>query len=650
MTAAAVIVVVCALVTAFTAVRSYRAAALSRRAGLALTVARLAILLLILAAYFQPVLRLRQLLRGRDSLVLLVDNSASMTLFSPDSISDMVRTVREMVRSLPAEGRPELNVYTFGDSLAALADDRLPGFNGRRSGFPGRVPLPDGIRGGRMLILSDGNWSDAGGLSAGPGFDDCAYLRLPAIRRKPVLTLETSRKTVTTAKGDTSSIQFFFRGYATVRELPLTVYADGRPALRRTILLRDSSFTDTAIIRLPAPSTGRQLLRITADLPDAAAASCFLVRDVVPDRFSAHVYATSAHIDKRFFTIALDSRRDWIRAAASDAGRAHMLVVYDWDARAEKLLAALPARSLAVFAGDLPCRPVETIPADRHRPVRAFAPAGVSPPPFSDLTPLPSVVRCPGPSARRIVPVIALTPPQGDDTLAAVYFTVFGGRDVLALAGTGFWLWDFTSRAFTADSAGECAFSNFILDLAKARLVENLSDALHVFPAQLPLNENEPFSCIVSLPSQLRDEKVDVALRFDAAGGASFDTTFPVIPGMHEKAAVTLPGLSRGTWHMGGRVSSAGRHWSFDDTVTVGADLSEYGVWQQNTMLLDQVARPIAWTDTASLRQITAAAGRQSGETTVERHVRIRQSWPLLLLIGLLLAVEWYVRRRLLLD
>ena len=83
---------------------------------------------------------------------------------------------------------------------------------------------------------------------------------------------------------------------------------------------------------------------------------------------------------------------------------------------------------------------------------------------------------------------------------------------------------------------------------------------------------------------------------------------------------------------------------SFPDSVFIDQDRSEYLVQGQNNSLLRALAQPLDNFSDSSLRNAFFSSSAEMKQP-VKETVRLNRSWPLLLIILLVFAAEWIMRR-----
>ncbi|HMA64885.1 MAG: hypothetical protein ACM31E_12105, partial [Fibrobacterota bacterium] len=95
---------------------------------------RFVLIVAIALAFFEPELSLNRFSTANKSIALLIDNSKSMTNFSPDST--VVAPVNRILKSASVSKKIAVKAFTFGDSLQPHTRFDQRAFSARQSEFP----------------------------------------------------------------------------------------------------------------------------------------------------------------------------------------------------------------------------------------------------------------------------------------------------------------------------------------------------------------------------------------------------------------------------------------------------------------------------------------------------------------------------------
>ena len=91
--------------------------------------------------------------------------------------------------------------------------------------------------------------------------------------------------------------------------------------------------------------------------------------------------------------------------------------------------------------------------------------------------------------------------------------------------------------------------------------------------------------------------------------------------------------------------SSTALRCSYPDSLYIDQDRSEYSLCGQNIPLLQSLARPLEDASEETLRSVFFSAGTGM-QQPVKVTVRLNRSWPLLIMLFLILTTEWILRRK----
>ena len=125
-----------------------------------LTLNRLLIFIILYLAFFQPSFKITSIASSKKTIPILIDLSSSMQLFNADSIFTLLSKLYLSPSLEKSQESPEFIFFGFGDSLRTIKDLESLEFNDRNSIFP-RFFNERQIKNCRKILLfSDGNWSN----------------------------------------------------------------------------------------------------------------------------------------------------------------------------------------------------------------------------------------------------------------------------------------------------------------------------------------------------------------------------------------------------------------------------------------------------------------------------------------------------------
>lgn len=630
---------------------------LTRRAQIVLGAIRVLIVATICLAFLQPTVRFRRLIQGTAPLAVLVDQSKSMQLFPSDSISAMLH---DAIRAHELPGREQSSWFCFGDTLRPCRSPRDMVFDDDRSYFPRFFDRSRLSETQRIVVVSDGNWSNATVPQSLLEARECYYLELPAPEHRPYLDIKVLTPHLDTPRQDTATVRALVSGFSSDNG-HLSIHCRERGStLARTRWPVDSGFfSDTVSLRVRARAAGRHLYKLVLySTPDSLDAAGSIVHNVVPDRFLVHSYAARSRLDRRFLELAL--RRDslWeVTGPVVQPEKADLLILYDWDQTAATLLKRLKRSGVVLFAGSAPCSNPDTIavaqyaiqPGDQLEPslTQLIPPA---PPPLSNL------ITCRQGTVKAMDTVLALIPaPVEKRRPRRIPFLTQGSyrrHAAVTIATRDFWKLTFWPRAFgDGDGSGE-SMAAIVLETVRGRLLANLSERLLAYPQRLPVHAAETIPFTIALPAGL-DVLTDARLSISIASprmGTVYDTLLSRVFPSTNLESLSLPPLPDGRYEYTCTLAQGKSRYRFADSLHVKADNTEYQIMGQNTALLSQFARPLQAADSLALQRILGTSPAADDRRTVTTVLRFEQTWYVLALILALFAVEWAIRRRLQLD
>jgi hypothetical protein len=620
---------------------------------------RAAMALLVLCAFFEPVLNLRLLRQDGETITVLLDASRSMRLFKNDSlVTRLIETIRQ---SLPGFSKktPSLQVLCFGDSLRACAEPVRCSYGDGQSFFP-IVAISETLDQSRLiLIVSDGNWSNPSLPRAVMENKNRYYLRLTGFTPAPYLSAECISFQPHVAQDSPSVATLAIQGFKKNGQ-PLEIVAreKGR-CVFQTLRKADSGyFSDTVSVRFPSSRPGRYCDAVRVGAGDSLCRRLHLVGDVVPREFTAAFYNSAPTLDRRFLSLALTATGGWKQenGAGADA-----LFLFDWDDRARQAFSRLKPSGIAVFVGCLPCSTRYIGTLDSFSVLAAQPDDSLTRRLEAMNVPPPSCIvasACPALSSRRTLLqcVARKKTPLGmtSDSLPFLFWGSFGGRGALVLAARDIWKMEFLPLAVDRENENP-SFLRDVLAILRERLYANVNRRFFVYPAAAELYDQDSAGFAMVFPevgAETGESALPAKIIFSVTrdGSPLLDTTF--VANVREAGAQTLrlPPLPSGACCYTATLFQGASRFVIADTAFVQHADGECSIPGQNTVLLNQVAVPLELGEVeGALRAaINAAAGKNISTRTLT--LQIRQSWPLLLALIFLLTAEWLWRRKAGLD
>ncbi|MDR2693960.1 MAG: hypothetical protein LBB74_07070 [Chitinispirillales bacterium] len=625
-------------------------------------------------AFIEPVIRFERFESSRMKIPVLVDVSASMRNFSPEtSVNPFIDTLASL--QLKTNRRVSFEYFLFGDSTRVRQPNQSAPilFNDTKSFFPSVLDENGGKLSGDMILVTDGQWTRP--RRSGEVFprNSIRYLTLPEAKPNPFVTV--SNDAPETAPNDSSfNVRVTANGYATEKGvLSISLKENGKTVKSGNIDIDNGYFTQTITFKTSNSRPGRKLYTVEAsvggDIPPSVSS---FVHQTVPRFFTYSTYAAKPTLDRRYVTQALQSSDAFKEKAASP----DILFLFDWDSTAVKLLRGLPRHAVAVFSGAAPCSssrmaepPVTVKAVDRNILTNTRLDLRSMPPPqeliICKQPPVAAMKRMLTASvntmggrintnnavntANTSNTVNKVNTAKTNDNRPADIPILFSGRFMgtqsLFCAVRGIWRWDFWPMASDRAESELFSFSNILLSAAKELLLDNISDQLILYPAGT-LTETDSARFLMSLPAAVPIfEPVNLSLQIKN-DGTVIDTAVTYRPNGLNKQPLSLPTMPPGRYAISATLTAPGVKAAFRDSFTVNVDMSELSVLSQNTQYLQEFAQPLDITDSVATNAVFDSWERRSAEkNTVTETVRINRSWLLLLIILALLAAELVLRR-----
>lgn len=633
----------CVVLVAALSARTYLGSrALSPRNKTLLLGLRGIALALVVLLFFDPSFRLESLQTSQPRPVVLLDRSQSMQLFDPDSVAGLVEQLSETWRNTP------FRIMLFGDSLRADAQTNsrtLP--VDHHSWFPAVSAGPLAEKNARILVVSDGNWSNSVIPQIVFEGRPCAYVKLPPPRLRPYLTVRSLAQQVVGTEFKRDTIGVVLSGYLPVPRSIVVACSHGPKKLASRTINRQAGYAiDTLNLVLAPLARGRRLCAISVgSAPDSLRSGSAVLITTLPTFLTVRSLQKKPRIDSRFLSLAFRKDPTWIPATASVA-HPDLLLTFDWSDRIAAQLQNSP-RAAVLFAG---CVPGEyaPLPKDAFRgavPSQYLRPRNTR----NAYPPLEQLIRATTPvlsAPQTAWSVAAATPDRGIDTIPLLQSGYWHGHPATIVYARDIWKWDFLT--LTENTAAKPVFSDLFRTTVREQVIAGLASSLIVYPVAAPLMDELPSVWAVALPGALDPETTtNLTLSFaPLSGGQVFDTALVVVPGTTPQ--VTVAPFAPGPLVVSAQLSARSPQFSTCDTFMVEPNNSELQVLEQNTVLLDQIGIELPW-DTAAIAAFFDMGIAPDAAVMVSM-VRLPRTWLILLLTTVAFCLEWALRRHLRLD
>lgn len=626
---------------------------------------RFAIVGALLAAFFEPVFTFERLKTRQAVVPVLIDASESMRLFRPDStVLPLLRAVDSLAKGGP--GRPvHMRYYCFGDSLRRCrAVDSLR-FTDTKSILPGSFDEKTIQDAASVLLVTDGNFSNASFPRGILQEKTCYYLKLPSVLSpQPYLNVELlSCKNVVLL--DSPSVAFI--GLAGYRKKPgnlgLLCREGSRIIVHRTRGTNAGYFSDTISVRLPAGRQGRFLYEVVAtNADDSLRASVYVAQSVVRKTFKAKILQNPPLLDRRFFSLALTDNGAWT-IAGRDEKDCDALFAFAFDEKVSAEMDALESRGIVVFVGAMPCSTTSgvspqtcaLVPQDPGDTLLAKFDIKEIPPPSL-------LLRCDRPFLRFRRTVLScaytVTPDQKTvpDTLPFVIVGRYKNHNSVVLSARGLWQMDFWPLSLSKESETP-SFLRYLTAFIQQRLLMSLEQNFLAFPAFTQASDVDSLVFSLLLPSDFFDSRTEqprqsgknqssLHLAIESNGKTVFDSSYDCSAFYSPAVArLTCGPLRPGTYFFKSTLVYGSQKQDYADSLHITKNDMELSVQGQNTVMLGQIALPLNHGDIKTLHDLFDSARLLKPGIVID-NFQIKQSVVLLLLCLFLFSLEWLLRRR----
>ena len=594
-------------------------------------------------SFLEPVIRFDRFESGSQKTAVLIDASLSMRNFSADSfVNSIIDTLSSMERR--SGGQVNFQYFLFGDSTRNHNPSKAISFSDSRSNFP--LSLGTNEKKQDMIIISDGHWTNPAKSSNVFPTNTIYYTVLPdAVPNSFIKTITIAPENTPVDSAFTISIEA--NGYAQADgNLTVALKKKGRIVKTEIVQVEQGYFTRIIEFRTSNSRPAKELYTVEAFLDnDTPPSVSNFVHQTIPQNLSYSIYSAKASLDRRYATQALLINKTFREKSSSP----DILFLFDWDSTAVRLTRTLPRHGVTVFMGTLPCssRAIYS-PAVSIRQTGNMSAA--SNPNLRTLPPAAEIIICnnlPLTGRKNLIEAAISTDNGANSESAVILFSGrFRGTYSLFCPVKGVWRWDFWPMSSDRAESELFSFSNMLLETAKELLLDNISDAFILYPAQT-LHETDSARFIMSLPSSIpifETFKLEVKIQNE---NISVDTVLNYYPTGLNKQPLSFKALPEGTYSISSKITAGSIRAEFSDSFTVNRDMSELSVISQNTQYLQDFAHPLDFNDSAAMHTLFTSWNEiNSGKNTVTETIRISRSWLLLSIILLLLAAELVMRRK----
>ncbi len=594
---------------------------------------------IVLLLFFQPTWRFSRLATTDQTVALLIDVSASMRLFSADSVS------RAVVAQLDSAG-VKTRIYAFGDSLRKTLSVDSCEFNDRASTLPANLDTGELAQVQSAILISDGNWSNAGVPRSLSRSKTIYYVDLPTLSPAPFLISAIGDYPRRIPADSASSATVSFQGYKE-GSAPITVALRkrGKRITQRTIETGAGFFADTLALPLPASEAGTHVYEVIAESDDSLFSANYFVQQAIPSSYRVRMVGKRS-LDRRFLRLAIAKRSNIELRERLPLDSIDAVLFFSWEDSTRAIFDRLPPHCSPAFIGALPC---DSAPAVHFRNFRMTAEPGLFrraiAAPFEQPPPPRSVYACPDARSQglHIRETLLRASDGGARSTPLLFEATKNEKRILAFAAQGLWRWDFWPASLQRNDSGG-RFSDLLLEALLQFIDRSANRSFRAYPERSPLYETDSIAFGFTLPADLQTAE-QTSLRIaiiDSAGVAVFRDSTLLGLSEYPTASLAVTPLQAGSYRFEAVAKNRATNLRYSDSLRVLKANVERRVTGQNTVLLNQVAAPVS--DLSAPPAALSGSGQNTVET-VTRTVRITMIWPLLALLFFLLGLEWALRK-----
>jgi hypothetical protein len=603
---------------------------------------RVLLILFIAIAFFEPSFKFERLPPQIKNIPVLIDNSKSMGLFSPDStVIPFINTLQKLNKKSSIKNK-QFVFYTFGDSLKKVTDSLT--FSDSKSTFPPITGNSSIDKSPSMIIISDANWSNSVQLSSMIENKSLYYLRLPKPHKSD--HFYTNVKSAPASSKDSTHFTCNVNGFTTDSlSLTLRCATYNINLYQKTYVIKPGNVQESFDFNLKKLAPGIHVLRFQTLVGDSIVSEYRHVQIVSKDIFYYRTQFTTASLDNRFLQLAF-SRDSSFVATSSDT--ADLLIISDYKTELSSKLSSVSKNGLLFFAGTLPCQPLKQSTTDKL--IADFSSwSGFNISGTASLPPISVYNNCLSSSAVRIFAWVS-SGQEHADTFPALFTTIWKNNTALILGLKNFWKWDFYPLVSDLGEENTFTFSRRIVNVVK-ELLSFQSSSGYTTIVNNDVTDSDPFSIDHYLPQSVGfDDRVTISCTVKRSDNVTLlDSSITTIHDGTGKIHTAFKAVSSGNYKYTTTIRNGNELHTYTDSVHINIDNSEFSITGQNEYIFSDIAQPIIQTDTASLERILNESDNVVA-LPIKQSVTLNRNWLLILLILATYGVELFLRRRWKLD
>ncbi len=636
--------VILCFIAVLLSVSYYYRSSLSIKQKVGFSFIRVLILLCIIAAFLEPVIKFQRLSPEKPTIPVLIDGSLSMNLFYPET--KVIPAAKKLLLSNTSHSdAPQFDLFLFGDSLRKISSSDDIRFNDLHSSFPD-LQSKFFKNSQNMIIISDANWTENNPHSDDYTERSVYYVDLPSSKIKPFIDV-----TISDTISDSDSSVFLKvspNGYfKNPDNLRISVFEHNERIYHKSTAIDSGYISSTLLVPINKRSTGKHLYRIVASAEkDSVYCENFFLHFIKPHSFTYSYMNQLASLDSRFFKIALQKDSDFIEnrnlSKPSD-----LFIIFKSEAIN---IAKLTSNGLLLFLGCSPsanCIKKRT-PEDAFLlqagnsdffPIEHFS--------IKDFPPPASIFACKYKQKETIdLLSVVCSNNKKSDTVPILFKGIIEKHEFVALTASDFWRWDFWPLSLNGNDDRPFFFSEQLLTIIKTILLRQAENSFFFYP----VSERQSIDSLVfafCVPSNLKtyaEAKMKFSIK-SATSSFQFDTTCKLsISGSRVEFFKTRR-FNSGNYAYNCELVHDRDTFNYSDSVNIRQIQSEYHVRNQNKELLEQFAHAVRLDSDNTINQFFEKV-KMIPRVPIEDYFNITRSWLLLVILFLLFAFEWYLRKK----
>jgi hypothetical protein len=591
----------------------------------------------LIVAFFEPSIQFERIPRISKTIPVLIDNSASMGLFSPESsIIPCINTISSVNAAL-SKGDQRFEFYSFGDTLKKSSPDYYS-FTDSSSAFPAINSDNTLKKAHSLIIISDANWTNSVSLTSIAENKSIYYLRLPKPHPSTSINLEISSPE--NSLKNPVHVKCKVNGFVSdTSALTLRCISAGKMLAQKRVNGASGHIQDTFNVKLTELKPGLHIVRFQALLNDSLVAEYRHLQQIARDVFYYKAQFFTPSVDNRFLLLAFS--RDSSFSSSADVTPDVLIVTGYKDDNAARLH-PVAENGLVLFAGSLPCNSKKTSMTNTLITDLSNY-SGFNRIQSSSLPSIPVVHNCLQAPLLRIYAWVSSSTVTRIDTFPALFTSVYSNKKALFLSLSDFWKWDFSPLVSDHGEEQAFSFSRRIVDTVKEILLSNLS-ATYVSYINNDIHSSTPMTFEHHIPQNFEfNEQVTIQCTVSDNSGRRLDST--VITNINGSGVIRTPfkSLPEGRYLYNTSLTGQKGTYTFSDSVFIRPDDREFLVNNQNEYIFTDIARPVT-ADSAFFS--TILNGTITDATVpVKDFFTISRNWVLLLLLLTIYGTELLFRR-----